>query len=277
MEKEVDKTVKKAGRQNVPEPTKEEILANQQERLLLAGINWSGVILQKYLTEPDDLGKGTPSSNIPTGYKKCGKCNHIKKLYLFNKNKESATCTTGNCKECQKASASKSYTKTKQRRNYKKYYQENKEMKLNQAKKYYQENKEEVTAKHKQYLQTKKGRKVMQKAHAKRRSFLETHQGIPYDRAMLILRDGEFMGLEHPICKLCGKPIINTSGAECHIDHIIGVVNGGMDSLDNVHLVHKVCNLTRAKDQRDLDVSLIDEIIERTEQFMEAYPEKFED
>lgn len=245
-------------------------------RVALAEISMSTQQEEQYLNSADDLGEVVKGTDIAAGYKRCGSCGHAKKLYLFNKNSGSKTNTSGNCKECQKSTASKSYSKTKQKRNYKKYYQENKEMKQQHARAYYAEHKELLKEKHKHYLQTNKGKKVMHKAHAKRRDALASNVGIPYTRAMVIERDGQFLELEHPKCYLCEQAITDTSGAGLHIDHVIPVVEGGLDCFTNVASTHAVCNLRREKDARELTSAQVEEIATRAEAFIDTYPERFE-
>ena len=251
-----------------------DIKALQKERLALAGIELSVEELKVYLAKPDDLGVYVDGTEIPVGYKKCGKCSHVLKLYLFNKNKDNKLHCTGNCKACQRASASKSYAKTKKKRNYKKYYAENKEAKQEQARKYYQNNKEEINAKHKLYLATAKGKKVMKKAHAKRAEAIANNKGIPYTRAMVLdrdRRDGEFA-----VCYLCGEPILDTTGAACHLDHVVSIVNGGLDCFTNIAAVHQTCNLTKEKDDRNLKVETVESIVKLAEEYIDNHPELFD-
>lgn len=254
-------------------PNKDEAMG----RVALAEIAMTDTQEREYLLLADDLGEVARGVEVPLGYKRCGRCGHSKKFYLFNKNNGSKTYTSGNCKECQKEAAKKSYGKTKQKRNYKKYYQENKEIKQAHARKYYQENKEALKQKHKEYLQTRVGKKVMRKAHAKRRKALEANKGIPYTREMLIERDGVFLGQSHPICYLCNEAIMDTSGAGLHIDHVIPVVEGGLDCFTNVACTHSTCNLSREKDARELKTEQVEDIIQRAEAFIDTYPERFED
>lgn len=247
------------------------------ERLKLANVELPPEQLEQYIQSPDDLGEVEKGTAIPTGYKRCGSCGHAKKFYLFNKNSGSKNNCTGNCKACQKATASRSYAKTKQKRNYKKYYQENKEIKQQHARKYYQENKERVKERHKEYLQTKKGKKVMQKAHAKRRKALAENKGIPYTRAMVIERDGTFQGLQQPVCYLCNKPIVDISGKSLHLDHVVPVIMGGLDCFTNIASSHHLCNLKREKDARELTTEQVQAVIELSEKYMDAHPDLFED
>jgi 5-methylcytosine-specific restriction endonuclease McrA len=248
----------------------------QLVRLGLASIELSEEQLATYLKGKDDLGEVEKGSEVATGYKRCGSCGHAKKFYLFNKNSGSKTNTSGNCKACQKKSAAGSYSRTKKRRNYKKYYQENKDIKQKHARAYYEANKDELKVKHAKYLQTKGGKKVMAKAHAKRREALANNKGIPYTRAMVIDRDGVFLGQSSPVCYLCLDPIVDTSGSSLHIDHVVPVVEGGLDCITNVACTHNLCNLKREKDARLLTVAQVESIVSRAEAYIDAYPEKFE-
>lgn len=262
--------------QNHGEETQVENKEIIMERVKLAGLIMDVRQEIEYLNMADDLGEVTKGATVPDGYKRCGKCGHSKKYFLFNKNAGSKTNTSGSCKECQKANAKKSYGKTKQRRNYKKYYQENKEIKQAHARKYYEENKERLKEKHQEYLKTAKGKRVMKKAHAKRRKSLAENAGIPYTREMIIERDGAFLDLEHPECYLCGKAITDTSGTGLHLDHVIPVVQGGLDCFTNMASTHTQCNLRREKDARELTTEQVEDIQERSEAFIDAYPERFE-
>lgn len=246
----------------------------QIERLELAEIKMTKANLARYLKAEACIGDFTTEEDIPVGYKKCGKCNKVKKLAWFNKNSKHKLYCTGTCKECQKASAKKSYKNTKKKRNYAKYYQENRERKLEHAKRYYKNNKEEITLRHKKYLATKKGKAVMAKAHAKRQKLLEQNRGIPYTRELVIDRDRG--NKEYPICYLCGEPIIDVSGSACHIDHVISIGNGGLDCFSNVTAVHQLCNLKKTKSDEEVDKKFVASLIQKSESYMDNHPDAFE-
>ena len=247
----------------------------QIERLNLANIQFNGEQLQKYLEMPDSLGQFGEGKSVPNGYKKCGKCNEILKLYLFNKNSANKLCATGNCKQCQKDAAKKSYKKTKKKRNYKKYYEENKDIKREAARRYYAENKERITERHKEYRNAEAGKKAMAKAHKKRNELKKANAGIPYTREMIIHRDSEFIQREKPVCWICGQEIQDISGASLHLDHIVSINNGGLDCFSNIACTHKECNLRKEKDDRTLDAKAVMAIEDRSGAYMDAYPEKF--
>lgn len=246
------------------------------ERLRSGGVTITQKEEQVYLAAPDSLGKADKTAVVAVGYKRCGRCEEIKKFHLFNKNSASKQNCSGSCKECQKANAKKSYAKTKKQRNYQKYYQENKEAKREQARKYYEKNKEQLNAKHKVYVQSKAGKATMQKAHAKRRAALSLASGVPFTRSLVIERDGAFIGKEHPECYLCHKPITDVTGTGLHIDHVVPIVQGGLNCFTNVASTHSECNLRREKDARELTTAQVNVVKLRAETFIEANPDRFE-
>lgn len=241
----------------------------QLARLELAGVSVPDA--HAYVEGPDSLGKYCDGMPIPEGYKKCGGCDKVLKFYLYNVNNAAKTRCTGNCKACQKESAAKSYAKTKSKRDYKGYYQANKEMKQLHHKKYYEANKDKINAKQKEYNSSKRGKKVMLEAHARRRNTLKNNKGVPYKREWVIDRD-TVNGL--PECYLCGEPI--KFEREIHMDHVVPVVLRGKDCFTNVACTHDFCNLRREKDARKLSIQSIELIIERSEAYMDAHPELFE-
>lgn len=226
-----------------------------------------------YLALPDDLGEYKENMVVPEGYRRCGRCLHVMKFYLFNRNSGAKTNTTGNCKACQKQSATKSYAKTKHKRDYKKYYRENKERKQAHSKKYYENNKQALAQKHKAYHSSSVGKKVMRKAHAKRRALMAANQGIPWTRELVIDRDKQ--GKDTPICYYCGNIIKDVSGEHCHMDHVIPVVIEGKDCFTNVASMHASCNLLKKKDASDITAIMIHAVQKLSEDYIDAHPEKF--
>lgn len=247
--------------------TDEQIIRLEEARIYLTNAD-----IEKYKAA-DDVLDLKPGDSIPMGYKKCGRCNKFKKLYLFNRNSSSSINCTGNCKECQKQTSKKSYDKLKGTRDHKQYYAEHREEKLARSRKYYQDNKEKVLSGQKQYHKTKKGQKAMQRSHAKRRYLLEKNAGIPYTTEMCIDRDK--MGGERPICILCGKPIQHDR--DIHMEHLIPVVMGGKNCFTNVGCAHSLCNLQKSKDAREITTEQVDDLIARSEAYMDEHPELFKD
>ena len=263
-------SVEEEARKEVSERPSNEVII---ERLRLGGFSLKKTEERAYLKKEDDLGPFITGMIMPDGYKKCGGCQHVMKFYLFNKNSASKTNTTGNCKACQKVSAAKSYEKTKSRRDYKKYYDANKERKQEHSRKYYQTHKEELATKHAAYHGSAKGKEVMHRAHAKRRNLMAANQGIPYTREDVIDRDKQ--GKEFPICYFCGKPIKDLSGVTLHIDHVIPVAVEGKDCFTNVACMHDKCNLIKKKDASDITAIMITQVRKLAEQYIDVHPEKF--
>lgn len=54
-------------------------------------------------------------------------------------------------------------------------------------------------------------------------------------RSAVIKRDGL-------VCGLCSKVV---GARDVHIDHILAVALGGTDTLDNLHVTHSTCNLSK--------------------------------
>ena len=245
-------------------------------RLKEANILMIGEEIESYIGMPDLLDEETVSTDtIPDGYKRCGKCKKIKKLYLFNRNSSSRLNCTGNCKDCQKKSAQKSYDKNKGNRDYKKYYAENRELKRKHNREYYARHKDEIAAKHRRYRQTAEGKKAMNKAHSTRKKRLKQNTGIPYTREMVIDRDSIFINEKSPLCCLCGQPITDIN--DIHMEHLVPIVIGGVDCFTNVGCAHSTCNLQKSKDAQELTVEQVRTIEQRAEQYIDAHPEQFPD
>lgn len=252
-----------------------ELEEKQCTRLKEAHIEMNETQLAAYLQKPDEIATDTPKGYSVTepGYKRCGCCGAVKKLYLFNRNKAAKDNCTGTCVICQRKTASKSYKKTKKSRNYARYYQEHAEEKKQRAKKYYQENKERCDEMHRKYVQSTQGKKVMKKAKAKRNGLLAANAGIPYTREQVIDRDTP-TGKEYPICYLCGKEI--TDPKDVHLDHVIGVTIGGLNCFTNVACVHSQCNLRKTKDCVEITPDITEQIRLRAEAYIDEHPDEFD-
>jgi hypothetical protein len=252
----------------------QELQELQIMRLQEGGVNLEEDELDAYLEAPDVIENPTAgSTDIPAGYKRCGKCKRIKKFYLFNRNKSARNNCTGNCKECQIVTAQKSYDKNKDKRDYKKYYAENREMKREHGRNYYQRNKEKILARQRQYKQTAAGKEVMNKARSTRKKSMKENAGIPYTREIVIDRDSRFINSEFPLCCLCNKPI--TDPEDIHMEHIISIAIGGADCFTNVGCAHSECNLSKSKDAAEITVEQVESIEARAEAYIDAHPEAF--
>jgi len=251
-------------------------IADQLNRVKEAGKIFTEAEEKEYLALPDILealssvpiGVGI---EVPAGYKRCGRCREVKKLYLFNRNSSSKINCSGNCKECQKHAAQQSYDKNKGKRDYKQYYADNQEIKRENGRKYYADHKEAITIKQKSYRGSSKGRKVMHRAHSKRKYMMTKNAGIPWTREMVIDRDKQ--GNEFPICYLCGEPIVRDS--TLHMEHVIPIVLGGKDCFTNVACAHELCNLRKSKDAREITAEQVEGIIVLAEAYIDKHPELF--
>lgn len=241
----------------------------QKQRLLNAHIYLQDDELITYYASPDQL---PLTENVPVGYKKCGGCKSLKKLYMFNCNKDSKLNCSGNCKECQKVAASKSYIKTKDTRDYKAYYLANRDMKREHNKQYYQTHKDIILSKHHEYRQTTEGRQAMNQAHSLRKKSMKKNTGVPYTRELVIERDSIFLGNDKPICCLCGKLIELT---DVHMEHLMPIALNGIDCFTNVGCAHSECNLRKSKDAHEITSEQVAILEERAVKFIDTYPDKF--
>jgi hypothetical protein len=245
-------------------------------RLQEAKISMPDDELEMYIEAPDILSEELVKADIiPTGYKRCGRCKQVKKLYLFNRNASSRINCTGNCKSCQSATAQDSYDKNKGNRDYKKYYAENRDKKRKHNREYYARHKEELAKKHRAYRQTDEGKKAMNQAHSTRKKSLKQNAGIPYTREIVIDRDSVFINEEFPVCCLCGQPITEVN--DIHMEHLVPIVIGGVDCFTNVGCAHSECNLRKSKDAQELTVEQVSTIEQRAEKYIDAHPEHFPD
>lgn len=83
-------------------------------------------------------------------------------------------------------------------------------------------------------LKVKEHRKKTKRPHSKRKSISSGYRDIIVD--FLIKRDGL-------ICGICKKSM---EGSIFHIDHIIPVALGGVDTMENVQLTHPKCNMSQS-------------------------------
>lgn len=198
------------------------------------------------------LGAWPAEKPVIEGYKRCSACGHAKLLTEFNKDKRRPDGRGYQCKQCQKKRAQSNYKKVQNRNKRKQRYVENKDDHRERARAYYHVNKESILDKQKKYHKSSSGKKVMQRAHAKRRQLMEENKGIPYTYADIVNRDS--VDLEHPetgemvnvpICGICGDPIWDL--ADMHLDHKVPISEGGLDCRDNMRCTHAKCNLSRPR------------------------------
>lgn len=69
-----------------------------------------------------------------------------------------------------------------------------------------------------------------------------THEEPPLPKRAGTIRQLMWKSLSHT-CSFCGKRI--ESIRDMHVDHIIPLAKGGSDTVDNMQLLHKACNLSK--------------------------------
>ena len=193
------------------------------------------------------------ADNEKTGYKTCNKgpnCIHPKgpslPLEEFNKRSASPDGRTYTCKECEREQARQSYHRRKKKGKIKMTEEEH-EMRKAYYREYYRENREKKREYDKKYRQSEEGKKKMDEGHKRRQERMKQQGQGKYERWEIIKRDSKDGVL---YCGICGEAI--QSIRDMQIDHIVPIAEGGSDTKDNVHCVHKECNLTRPKDGGDV-------------------------
>ena len=181
--------------------------------------------------------------------KKCSKCGEIKTLDQFNKRRASLDGYTYKCKHCEVKQVQKNFAERKESGAVKQYYEENREDILSKGKKYYMEHREHLLTLNKKYRTEHP--EVHDRSTQKRKAQIASQKGKPYNRAMIVQRDSEIVeGKLTPICQICHLPIFNIK--DLQIDHTIPIGKGGLDCYDNVRTCHRLCNIQRPLDGRDV-------------------------
>lgn len=182
-------------------------------------------------------------------HKFCSSCKKFVPVDNFSKRNASADGLAYSCKDCERATAQKSYKKKQERRKAAERYQENKEEYKERAKQRYAADPEAALAYQKEWRNTAKGKELTRQATARRanRIKMQTPGGRDYTKQDVIDKDS-IDGI--CMCQICNEPIKDF--ADMQIDHIMPIAMGGADILDNVRCTHVRCNLTRPKDGADL-------------------------
>jgi 5-methylcytosine-specific restriction endonuclease McrA len=183
-------------------------------------------------------------------HKLCSTCKEYIPVDQFSTRAASPDGLAYSCKTCERATAAASYARKKKRNQSKKYYQENKEACNDRAKARYAANSASILAQQAIWRESKTGKAVMAAAAKRRRERIKTQtpDGADYTRLDVVERD-TFGG--KCICQICGEPILDLD-SDLQIDHIIPIAEGGADNFKNVRCSHKICNLKRPKDGKDL-------------------------
>ena len=179
--------------------------------------------------------------------KECVKCNTIKSLEEFTKDKKCADGTTNVCKVCTNLRRKKHRDKNPEQ--VKKMYEQNKIWKeanrdkiLQQVKDNFANRPKELKAESsKKYRQTIKGKIAKSVHNRNRHNAINTTSDGSITSATLaaLLEDQGFK------CKYCGCTLNKEIPYSVHLDHIIPISKMGNHALDNVVWSCATCNLKK--------------------------------
>lgn len=187
------------------------------------------------------------------GQRKCSKCEIIKPIEMFTKNK---TCLNGyerKCRNCSQLSRKTPEQIANQKRLSAKWYQENKELQSERSKSNYLENKNHILDYQRSYYQNNKIH-IKQRVAAWNANNLEKRTQYTHRRRLWAIRNGnndltaeqiETLKVSHPYCKLCNATDNLT------LDHNLPLSRGGQNTLSNIIILCGSCN--SSKSDRTLD------------------------
>ena len=194
--------------------------------------------------------------------KSCTRCSEMKPLTEYYKKAIAKDGLRPDCKICVDGASAKYYAKNREavdayRREYlaknkesvaavqRAYREKNKEARNAYSREYHEGNKEDRNAYNREY--SKNNRAVCNEL-ARRRKARRLENGFEkYTEAEAL----ELYGID---CHLCMEPIdmdaprgVGIPGWErgLHFDHVIALVNGGPDNLENIRPSHGICNLRK--------------------------------
>ncbi len=211
--------------------------------------------------------------------KKCGRCQTVKPVAEFGRNKTTSTGYSCYCKPCQRGNSKQNYEKHKEKHNAmaRDYARRNREKVLAGKREYYRKKREDILAYHREYykkntnyiksrvqrwyfdegnrqrrLQYAKDyvkqnyEKVslnQRRSHHKRRTVMERARGswTPTQWRELCKKYGNK-------CLCCGKeePFIKLT-----FDHVIPVSKGGDNTIENAQPLCKICNARKGVKDTD--------------------------
>ncbi len=186
---------------------------------------------------------------LPPDCKRCAKCQEIKPLEEFHKDRRENREYVSRCKSCT-AKFGRRYPekmrenhqtrmqgpnfRQKKREDGRRYYAANREKIREREFAYNQANRDTKREKSRQYYaenRLKQQGKYQRRVALQRGSIVEQ---IDYKR--ILERDGMF-------CYICEKGI--TPEQKIHFDHVIPLARGGPHSENNIKVAHQICNLRK--------------------------------
>ena len=183
----------------------------------------------------------------------CNKCNIEKELEEFSPLAKGKHGRRAACKICQ-AAITKLYREKNpeaSRAAAKKYRKSKPEVISRKNKKYYATHKESVLRSVREW---RKNNVEKTKEHSRRHNSRRRARRL--NNGVVAYTEPQMLELYGTNCYLCGSAIDLTAPRKpgvagweqgLHIEHLISIVNGGTDSIENVRPAHGVCNLRKGK------------------------------
>lgn len=181
---------------------------------------------------------------MTTNQKLCTKCNAIKELQEFNKDKNKPDGLQAICREC---AAEYRINNRESRRLKDKIYRENNKEAVNKSKlatwnkhkKQYtdKKSKDMVKATNKKYRSSAKGKASNLNTRVRRLATLESAGSVTSKEVEKLLKDTT-------TCSWCNKNLSDT-GVVTHIDHHVPLSKGGSNTIDNLRAICSTCNLSK--------------------------------
>jgi 5-methylcytosine-specific restriction endonuclease McrA len=184
-----------------------------------------------------EVGVVVDVATAPT--KRCPGCDTEKARESFHKNRAQPSGLASECKACSSARRKRKQLEdpeyvAKNRARAKRFYDANREERIEKAHAYYhsapQELKDEWKRRQNERRRQQDRREEWQRRHA--RKMAATVEEV--DFAIVLERDAG-------ICYLCEAPISGTP----HFDHIIALCQGGEHSYANIAATHPFCNMSK--------------------------------
>ncbi len=173
--------------------------------------------------------------------KKCTKCGETKKLSEFSKKKLGRLGLASTCKKCA-AEVTADWRKKnpdKAKAHSKKWLKENKEYHREYSKSWYKENKEKAQKKN----------KAWRKNNPKKKQAIDNNRRARKNNASGKITSNEWASLVAATGNKCLR--CEDENAKLTIDHVIPLVAGGSNSIDNAQPLCQKCNSSKGTKSTD--------------------------